>query len=157
MFKIEFQYDSRLDTLGNDVWNAVVDKLTDLTARVHEKVLDNVSGKILQKQTGQLADSIMQRISYGEKTVTGTVYVSPETPKAWALEKGGEGFYEIYPTKANVLRYYNKEGKKVFAKHVNHPPSKDFGYLREAFEEMAPLIPTELADTVQRALSGELR
>jgi hypothetical protein len=47
-----------------------------------------------------------------------------------------------------------KSGETVFAKHVFHPPSREFAYLRTAIEEMAPLIPGEYAEAIEAMLSG---
>lgn len=86
----------------------------------------------------------------------GEVFIEPTTPKALALEKGGERMYEILPTKASVLRWINKGGEKVFAKHVNHPPSRAFRYLGEAYDEMVEIVPGAMEAAIQQTLDGSV-
>ena len=70
------------------------------------------------------------------------------------MEIGGKGYYSFGPTKANVLSWLGKDGGRVFAKSVNHPPSKAFHYLKEAADEMEPIIPEGFHEAIQRVLSG---
>ena len=154
MLELTFTYDGKLDNMEHTLWAAVAAKVEQLTNLMHEKVVENVSGKILQKQSGQLAESIQVRFEYGEAVVRGSVFPEPASPKAWALEKGGEAFYSIVPVKARLLHWIDKGGDKVFAKQVNHPPSKAFRYLGEAFDEVAAVAMDELAATVQATLDG---
>jgi hypothetical protein len=153
VFEIKFDYDSRLDTLDEAIIVAVTKKLANLTIRMYEKVIENVSGKILNKQSGQLASSINLNFGFDGNTRMGEVFVDPASPKAWALEKGGERSYTIVPTKAEMLHWFRDE-KHHFAKEVLHPPSKEYAYLRLAMEEMAPLVPTEMAEAIQAVLDG---
>ena len=154
MLEITFTYDGKLDDMEHTLWGAVAAKVEQLTNLMRDKVVENVSGKILQKQSGQLADSIQVRFEYGETFVRGSVFPEPASPKAWALEKGGEEFYSIVPVKARLLSWVNKGGDKVFAKQVNHPPSKAFRYLGEAFDEVKAVALDELAAVVQATLDG---
>lgn len=154
MLKIEFVYDSRLDGLEEKIRQAVGDKLKELTRQLYDKVIENVSGRILQKQSGELLASIQKQMFLTGEVMEGTVFVEPETPKAWALEKGGVRAYDIYPTKATMLHWISKDGKHRFAKHVLHPPSAEFAYLRTALEEMAPIIPEEFTRAISDAIAG---
>jgi len=154
MLELTFTYDGKLDDMEHTLWAAVAAKVEQLTNLMHEKVVENVSGKILQKKSGQLAESIQQRFEYGAEVVRGSVFPEPASPKAWALEKGGEEFYSILPVKARLLHWIDKGGDKVFAKQVSHPPSKAFHYLGEAFDEIKAVALDELATTVQAALDG---
>jgi hypothetical protein len=154
MFTVNFEYDGKLDGLDEKIRVAVAAKLTELTGILHNKVIENISGKILQKQSGQLAGSIQQSVDTSNEPMIGFVFPEPASPKAWALEKGGESYYPITPTKAAVLRFIAKSGETVFAKSVNHPPSKEFAYLRLALEEMEPIIPAEFRDAIAEAIAG---
>lgn len=154
MLEITFTYDGKLDNMEHTLWAAVSAKVEQLTKAMHDKVIENVSGKILQKKSGQLAESIQMRFEYGAELVRGSVFPEPASPKAWALEKGGEEFYSIVPVKARLLHWIDKGGEKVFAKEVNHPPSKAFRYLGEAFDEIKAVALDELAATVQATLDG---
>lgn len=154
MFEITLEGAPRLDAIGRRLHVLTVRKLTQLTDIMYNKVVENVSGAILNKQSGQLAGSIKQQVSdYGD-TYQGRVFVDPVTPKALVLEKGGDHAYPIYPTKGDVLKWVNSGGETVYAKSVFHPPSKEFAYLRIAAEEMQSIIPTEYQEAIYAALSG---
>ena len=153
LFEISFDYDSKLDTLDERIKVAVVEKLTSLTQIMYNKVRENLSGFVLNKVSGQLYDSVRQEVSSSGESDFGTVFMEPASPKAWALEKGGNGYYPIVPTKASLLRFFSKqEGQIVFRKEVNHPPSKAFGYLRLAFEEMQELVPEGFEQAINEVL-----
>lgn len=155
MFDIKFEYDSRLDTLDEAIITAVTKKLAELTIKMYEKVIENVSGKILQKQSGQLAGSVNLNFGFDGGTRIGEVFIDPASPKAWALEKGGTQYYDIRPTKAQFLHFFTKSGAEVFTKYVSHPPSREFAYLRTALDEMRPLVQPGLAEAVQAILDGQ--
>ena len=155
MFDIKFDYDSRLDTMDEAIIIAVTKKLADLTIQMYQKVMENVSGKILQKQSGQLASSINLNFGFDGNTRIGEVFVEPASPKAWALEKGGEKSYIITPVKAQVLHFFwTKIGQEVWLKSVDHPPSREFAYLRLALEEMQDIVPTGMREAIQGVLDG---
>lgn len=146
-----------LDDLDERMKRAISRKMTQLTDLLYDKVIENLSGKILQQKSGELISSIhkdRERMSGG--VITGRVYVEPESPKAWALEVGGKGMYPIVPTKASVLRFYwEKLGQIVYLHSVNHPPSQAFGYLRYAAEEVEVLIPERFSDLIAMVIAGE--
>ena len=154
MFTIEYTAPPVLADLDERIKAALALKLTELTKIMHDKVVANVSGAILQKQSGQLAESIRSVVETGGDVMVGSVFPDPASPKAWALEKGGRAFYPIVPTKASVLSWVNKGGDKVFARSVSHPPSKEFRYLGAAFDEMAELVPAGFSAAIQGVLDG---
>jgi hypothetical protein len=130
--------------------------MTQLTDIMYEKVIENLSGKILQSKSGELVSSIhKERTRLSEGVITGTVFVSPESPKAWALEKGGSGSYPIIAKNQALKFFWDKVGQVVFFPSVNHPASKEFGYLRRALEEMEPEVPERFSDIVALIISGE--
>jgi hypothetical protein len=153
MFEVNFEYDGSLEGLDEELKVAIAAKLTELTNVLYDKVIDNVSGKILKKQTGELASSIRQEVDTEADVMIGTVFPSPASAKAWALEKGGEKSYVIVPTKATILKFFwDKVGQTVFFTSVNHPPSKEFAYLRLALEEMETLVPDGFREAIQTVL-----
>lgn len=139
----------KIDAIGRKLHTVTLRKLTQLTDIMYNKVQENLSGKILQKQTGQLASSIRKEVTESGSEMMGVVFVDPVTPKALALEKGGERYYDIYPVRAKMLRFVNKSGEIVYASHTYHPPSKDFAYLRTALEEMESLIPESFRESIE--------
>ena len=154
MLEVRLEGVPRIDAIGRKLRVLTFRKLNQLTDMLEQKVIENLSGKILNKQSGALLESVKKQVTQHGDVMTGTVYISPETTKAWVLEKGGEGYYPISPVKGEALRWVSKEGETVYAKHVFHPPSKEFAYLRTAIEEMAPLVPQEYAEAIEAMLSG---
>lgn len=153
MIHIDFQYDGRLDSLEPELREAIAAKLVELTAMLHQKVVDNVTGKILQKKTGQLAASIQQTTDTGGNPMVGSVFPAPQDSKAWVLEKGGAKTYIITAVRAKALHFFMKSGEERFAHSVMHPPSRAFGYLREAAFEMEPLVPEGFQEAIDRVLA----
>lgn len=154
MLEVSLEGATRLDSLGRKLRAATEKKMQALTEALYEKVILNVSGKILQTKSGQLKESIHKFYYATGDQYLGSVYVEPVTPKALALEKGGTRNYIISPVKAQVLRFIAKDGSVQFRHSVNHPPSKAFGYLSEALMEVQAMIPATFADYIQTALNG---
>jgi hypothetical protein len=154
MLEVGFEGLNRIDAIGRKLRVATEKTMINLTDVLYAKVMENVSGKILQKQTGQLAGSIGKSYEAENDFYVGSVFVSPTTDKAWVLEKGGSSYYPIVATKASVLAFYTKSGEKVFRKSVMHPPSKKFAYLLEALEEMNELVPKGFRESIQAVIDG---
>jgi hypothetical protein len=144
-----------LQNLEPDFKLAVETKFNELAEQLYQKVMENLSGKILQRRSGQLARSIVKEVDTGGDTLIAIVGPEPASPKAWALEKGGEKNYAIFPTKAMALHFYwEKIGREVWLPYVDHPPSREFGYLSRALAEMYDTAPEEMAAAIERALGG---
>lgn len=154
MLEVSFEGDTRLDSLGRRLRVATEKKMIQLTGMLYDKVIENVSGKILQKQSGELASSIKQQLDLVGETMLGSVFVDPANDKAWVLEKGGKGYYPIVATKAQVLHFFTKSGTEVFTKSVHHPPSREFAYMRTALEEMTELVPQGFQEYIRAVLDG---
>ena len=154
MLEISLEGTTRIDSIGRRLRVATEKKMTELTDIMYEKVLENLSGKILNKVTGALAGSVQKQNDVNGDFYIGDVYISPADDKAWALEKGGRRRYPIEPSKAEVLRFISKSGELIFTKHVDHPPSKEFAYLRLALEDMRELVPQGFREYIQGVLDG---
>lgn len=155
MLEISLEGTTRLDSIGRRLRVATERKMIELTAIMYEKVIENLSGKILQKRSGQLASSIRMENDVNGDFYVGSVYPSPADDKAYVLEKGGKGYYPI-PTssKGQILHFFTKTGEEVFTKSVNHPPSREFAYMRTALEEVMPMVPKGFHDYIQGVLDG---
>lgn len=156
MLRIELEFDEHLAGLDAAIKAAVVRKMTELTVLAYNKVVENLSGKVLQSKTGQLVSSVSWDAEETADGVRGNVFISPQTAKAEALEFGGKSFYTIVPTKASILRFVSKSGETVFAASVNHPPSHAFRYLGLAADEMRMLVPEGLQEVIQAVIDGEV-
>jgi hypothetical protein len=150
---IEAIWDINLDNLDENFREAINEKFSQLVNQLYDKVVENVSGKILQKQSGELAGQIVQEIDVETEVLFGFVGVNPESPKAFALEYGGKNYYTILPDKAKVLHWF-RNGEHNFRKKVLHPPSKEYRYLRQAGDEMAPIISKEMNEAVVAAFAA---
>lgn len=155
MLEVSFET-TNLTDLDVKMRRAISRKMTELTILLYEKVQENLAGKILQTKSGQLLSSVeYERERMTEGVITGSVFINPETPKAFALEFGGKGNYPIVPTKSSVLRFISKGGATVFASSVDHPPSRKFGYLQHALEEIELRIPERFSDLIWLIEAGE--
>lgn len=155
MFDIRFEVSDNIAMLDGRIKEAIVAKLLELTDLAFRKVEENLSGAVLQKQSGQLLGSLRKEVNIGETESIGRIFLDVDTPKAIALEKGGERYYPIVPTKADVLVWISKGGEKVFASSVIHPPSKAFRYFGLAAGEMTDLVPEGFQQALQEAIDGK--
>lgn len=120
-------------------WNEKLGLLADL---LYDKVIENLSGKVLQTKTQQLRGSITKEVSTSGYDFIAFVGPEPATPKAYALEFGGKSSYLIPVGPKGVLA--NRE-TDFFSKHdVIHPPSLEYRYLRSARDDVALIAPKEL-------------
>ena len=94
----------------------------------------NVEGAVLNRKTGQLAESIEIHVTTSTEPMVGWVGPVPASPKAWALEVGGKGSYIIPIGKVGVLA--NKETGFFSRRDVLHPPMRARHYLELALEEL---------------------
>ena len=159
MIELGFEYVNDFSDLNERIKAALADKMVELTQLLYQKVEANVSGKILQKKSGALAAKIAAGTEIDTASNPMTAFVGPADPgpKEYALERGGEKSYVIYPTKARALSFYWEQiGKRAAFASVNHPPSKAFHYLQEAADEMEELVPEGFAEAIDRALSGRI-
>ena len=134
---------------------ALEQKFSQLSQMLYDKVIENLSGKILRQKTGQLLESIRQETDVGSDPMMTIIGPEPATPKAWALEEGGTKSYIIVPVRAGALHFYwEKIGQEVWFPAVNHPPSQKFGYLSNALAEMHEPFVEGMRETAQEALGG---
>lgn len=140
MFELELRAEFRTEfwnSLPEALREAIREKTIDQTIALYNKVMENVEGKILHSKSGQLAESIKYSSKQDGDAYTGSIYVSPATPKAFALEYGGKDYYSIVPVNKKMLHFFwEKVGMSVYLDYVDHPPSKEFGYLRTALEDV---------------------
>jgi len=129
-----------LRNLPEDTKEAIRGAVHESATMLYVKVIENLSGKILESKSGFLKGSIEVDIDTSGNPMVAFVGPKPASPKAWALEYGGKSSYEILPTKASVLHFFKESGEEVFTRYVEHPPSKEFAYLRSALREMEPAI-----------------
>jgi len=110
-----------------------------------DRVRGNLSGGVLQTQSGKLLSTVMQtpaQISgnqiYGAVTAGGT-----DAPYGIYFEEGGTGYYEIRPINARVLAFMG-EGGMIFAKLVNHPPTPKLPWFQPEVDAIRPEMNDQL-------------
>ena len=127
-----------------------------LTKQLAAKVRDNLSGRVLNKRSGALFNSIRNEMVENPLTLYGRVYVDPGSPAAAYAAAHEYGVttrpHVILPRNARVLSFI-WGGKRVFFAKVNHPGSKipERSYMRSALEDMRATIIERLTAAAKRA------
>lgn len=146
-----------LKGLPERVQVALEEKMGSLMTQLRLKVVENLSGKVLNTKSGALASSLVSGVDRLGSTMVGYVEVASTDSKVQLYgqvhEYGGKGFYEIVPVQKKILRFIGKNGEVVFAPYVYHPPATERSYLRSALHEMAPEIEAELSDAIKEAMT----
>jgi hypothetical protein len=107
-------------------------QVTTIVDYLKSEVIRKVSGGILQRRSGRLADSIRGEVILGNGVVTGRVYSDGTVPYFGIQERGGTTRpHDIVPRNASALRFamFTSRGKRSvtdvwFATRVHHPGSR---------------------------------
>jgi hypothetical protein len=161
LFYIELRGDkeliARLTAMPPRVHDALVKKVSLLTADLYSKVIDKLSDDVLHVRTGELRRSIHPDTWQDGKTVRGTVFSASNSPagKYAAIQEFGGTVHipEIVPTKAQVLHFLI-DGKDVFAMRTRaHDITiPERSYMRSSLTEMKDEILAGLTDAVKEGL-----
>ncbi len=133
---------------------ALAAKAEALRQELEDRVAANLSGAVLQRRSGQLADSFVSDLQESDDGLTASV-ASVGAPYAAILEYGGKtAAHDIVATKAKALVFVTG-GTQGFAAHVHHPGSviPAFAYLGGALEAMRSEIEDGLKQAVLDALA----
>lgn len=140
------------EKLPYEVEMAIRNKFRILADMLYDEVMANVSGRVLQTKSGQLAKSIEKVIDADSNPMYAIIGPEPETTKAWVLEFGGQGYYPILPVTARALYFFwERIGQYVALHYVNHPPSEAYQYLGLAEEIVEAIAEDEMAEAVTMA------
>jgi len=146
----------KLDKLPERLHEAIRVKLVEGVAELRLKVIENLTGKVLNSKSGRLVESLVSGVEELGSTLIGFVAIESADAKvkayAEAHEYGGKGSYEIVPIQKKILRFIGKSGDIIFAPYVYHPPAAERSYLRSALWEMAP----EIEEQINAAIQAEL-
>lgn len=131
----------------------LLSRVNALDAMLADRVRQNLSGEVLKTQTGKLLGTVADiPASQDGDVIQGSVVAGgDEAPYGIYFEEGGLGWYIIQPRFANVLAF-EMDGKKVFAKIVNHPPIPHLPWFGPAVDEMAPTFQDELEGVFREVL-----
>lgn len=128
-----------LDSLINDakrVGGNMTEKLREAMVASTTGVQNDakaINPSSFKNQTGTLRRSIQKRVEGAHKGVVFT-----DIPYAPHVEFGTKP-HTIYPKKAKMLAF-KVGGKMVFARKVNHPGTRAYNYMKDAFESNKPKI-----------------
>lgn len=127
----------RLVSLPGVVHRALLKKIHELTQGLRNRVLEKLSGEVLNVRSGRLRRSIQSRVEDADSNITGTVFQTADVPYGRIHEYGGTiHIPEVVPVKAKALRF-SVGGKDIFAMrakaHDVHIPERSF--LRSSLKE----------------------
>lgn len=145
----------RLINVRNNILPAVADKMTYLMLKLQQKIVgQKLSGQVLRRETGTLANSIVAvPAQVVGTTVTGEV-LGAGGP-AWygrVHNYGGTKAYDIRPVDKRALRMIIN-GKAVFSTHNIHPPAEKRNFMESSVEEMR----YEIVNGIAEAILGVIR
>ena len=146
---------ARLAGLPDRLNDRLATTLAQLGADLQEAVVDNLSGQILARRSGRLADAQTVSIDASEEGVSATVGFDPETVPYGAIQEfGGTTRAHLIAAKEAKALAFSFGGRLVMAKHVNHPGSviPAHSFLGSALAALAPAI--EVA--VEAAVAAEV-
>jgi hypothetical protein len=131
---------------------AVDGKMEQLSALMYQTVEDKLNGGVLQRQSGVLADSVVDNgLAYIGGVADASVEIPEGTPEhliGEVHEYGGTSYYPIDPVNAQALAFVFGGGLRFF-KHVNHPPALQRSFMISTLDEIAPVALDELEAEVQ--------
>lgn len=132
---------ARLDSMPLRIHARVLQTVTRLGIDLHALVVAKLSGTVLHRRTGRLAQSQNRRVTDTPVEITTAVGFNRGTVPYGAIHEfgGTTRAHVIEAINAAALRF-QVGGKTVFAKKVNHPGSKipERSFLRSSLKEMAP-------------------
>jgi hypothetical protein len=101
----------------------LAERIDRVNAMMAERVKGNLSGAVLNEQSGKLLSTVQQVPTQrsGDELYGSVVAGGPEAPYGIYFEEGGLGYYTIAAVNARALAFM-MGGNLVFAKLVNHPP-----------------------------------
>src|ERR1035438_8721946 len=114
---LNVEYEGALENLGakRDLLNdALLVAVDDLTAQLYARVQENLSGVVLERRTGELANAVeIEAAAFVGAVCQSQVFIDEESPE-WIIgmthEYGGTGYYLIEPVNASVLAWQGPAG-----------------------------------------------
>lgn len=129
-----------LDKMPKKLQERLNTEMKTIADMLYERVVENLSGKILRIKSGQLVNSIVEDVTTTLFETTATIRPVPVTAKSLALEFGSREYQIEAKNYPYLVFFWEKENKWMRIKRVTHPQMKGFFYLREAFEALEPII-----------------
>lgn len=160
LVNLNIEYEGALENLRakRQLLNeALLATVGDLTNQLYARIEENLSGGVLERQTGKLASAVqIQAAEFVGTVCQSQVFIDEESPEwiiGMAHEYGGTGYYLIVPKEATVLAWEGPEGM-IFGKKVNHPPAQERSFIRSALADMEAHIVDEIKTTIAGVLAA---
>lgn len=118
-----------------------------MSAYVKERKL---SGDPIHRRTGRLRRSIHSVSSYTAASVSSSTGTNVKYAKYLEF---GTNPHVILPVRAKMLSWM-QDGRRVFARKVNHPGNPAFRFLRGSLEEMQPENMTAIRASMLELVKG---
>ncbi|HXP29714.1 MAG TPA: hypothetical protein VN832_01400 [Stellaceae bacterium] len=125
--------------------------MTRLGVDLGDAVAENLSGRVLQRRSGKLAQAQNVRLDEGaEGLMLSLGFDNATVPYGAIQEFGGTTRAHLIAAKQAKALAFSLGGQLVFAKRVNHPGSRipAHSFLRSALAELAPEALATLRDAV---------
>ena len=137
---------------------ALLATIGDLGAQLLALVQGNLSGEVLQTQTGVLLASVEMQAAAFVDGVCGTSVGIPDEDPSWLVgmvhEYGGISWYDIYPVDAKALAFLGPAGETIFTRHVHHPPAVERSWLRSALADIEADAVEQIKTTIAEVLAA---
>jgi hypothetical protein len=131
--------------------------MTRLGDDLEARVLDNLSGLVLQQRSGRLAAAQEAVVtSDGGAVSVGVGFDPADVPYGAIQEYGGTTRAHLIAAKRGGALAFTVGGRLVFAKRVQHPGSviPERSYLRAALADMAGEGSDQIASSVSEAVNA---
>jgi hypothetical protein len=132
----------------------LAERIDRVNAMMAERVRGNLSGAVLNRQSGKLLDTVQQvptQLS-GDELYASVSAGGPEAPYGIYFEEGGTEFYTIAPVNARALAFM-MGGRKIFAKIVNHPPTPKLPWFQPEVLTAMDEMPQQLRQVISEVLA----
>jgi hypothetical protein len=88
---------------------------------------------VMPVKTGLLRDSIITKVT------SNGISIFPTASYSGFVDRGTKP-HAIYPSEAQVLRWYSPSGDSVFSKYVNHPGTRGVHFIQQTADAMREVL-----------------
>jgi hypothetical protein len=144
---------ARLGALAPRVRARLEATMEKLGLDLHALVIGNLSGAVLKRRTGRLAQGQnIRRVDSATEITRGVGFAPSSAPYGVIHELTGARAHIIEARNARVLAFQGHGGETVFRKRVHHPGLPVRSFLRSALREIAPEAIREIETAVTAAM-----
>ena len=142
-----------LQNKSQRVKDVLLVRLNQLLVQLESKVKGKLSGQVLKVQTGILRSSVHSiPATISESKIRGSVEAAGGPAFYGRIhEHGGGRAYQVFSVNARALSYI-RDGRRVFAASVQHPPLVARPFMSTALAEEETRIRQELDAAIQKVI-----